>query len=75
MTQTARVYGGSLYELAVEENLVETIGEQMEEIRRLFWENPDYMKLLWNCPFPGGKNFSGRSVLWYTGGKIFGEFY
>ena len=46
MTQTARVYGGSLYELAVEENLVETIGEQMEEIRRLFWENPDYMKLL-----------------------------
>ena len=34
MTQTARVYGGSLYELAVEEKLVETIGEQMEEIRQ-----------------------------------------
>lgn len=46
MTQTARVYGGSLYELAVEEQLVESIGSQMEEIRQIFWENPDYMKLL-----------------------------
>lgn len=52
MTQTARVYGGSLYELAVEEKLVETIGEQMEEIRRLFWENPDYMKLLCEPSIP-----------------------
>ncbi len=30
MTQTARVYGGSLYELAVEEQLVESIGSQMD---------------------------------------------
>ena len=52
MTQTARMYGGSLYELAVEEKLVETIGEQMEEIRRLFWENPDYMKLLCEPSIP-----------------------
>ena len=52
MTQTARVYGGSLYELAVEEKLVETIGEQMEEIRRLFWEIPDYMKLLCEPSIP-----------------------
>lgn len=52
MTQTARVYGGSLYELAAEEQLVETIGEQMDEIRKLFWENPDYMKLLCEPSIP-----------------------
>ena len=46
MTQTARMYGGSLYELAVEEQLVEAIGGQMEEIRQIFHENADYMKLL-----------------------------
>ena len=46
MTQTARTYGGSLYELAVEEQLVEAIGGQMEEIRQIFHENADYMKLL-----------------------------
>ncbi|MFQ6865338.1 ATP synthase F1 subunit delta [Blautia sp.] len=52
MTQTARVYGGSLYELAVEEQLVESIGSQMEEIRQIFWENPDYMKLLCEPSIP-----------------------
>ena len=46
MTQTARVYGGSLYDLAAEEQLTEAIMEQMSEIRQLFRENPDYMKLL-----------------------------
>lgn len=46
MTQVARLYGGSLYELALEEKLTDAIKEQMLEIRRLFWENPDYPKLL-----------------------------
>ena len=46
MTQTARVYGGSLYDLAAEEQLTVAIMEQMSEIRQLFRENPDYMKLL-----------------------------
>ncbi|MDO4339150.1 MAG: ATP synthase F1 subunit delta [Eubacteriales bacterium] len=46
MTQTARLYGGSLYDLAAEEKLTETIMEQMMEIRQLFRENPDYLKLL-----------------------------
>lgn len=36
MTQTARVYGGSLYDLAAEEQLTEQIHEQMKEIRRIF---------------------------------------
>lgn len=46
MTQTARLYGGSLYDLAVEEKLADTILEQMQEIRDVFRENPDYVKLL-----------------------------
>ncbi|MDO4521721.1 MAG: ATP synthase F1 subunit delta [Eubacteriales bacterium] len=46
MTQTARLYGGSLYELAAEEQLTDIIMEQMKEIRQLFRENPDYMRLL-----------------------------
>lgn len=46
MTQTARLYGGSLYELAAGEMLTDTILEQMDAIRQLFRENPDYVRLL-----------------------------
>ena len=46
MTQTARLYGGSLYDLAAEEQLTGTIREQMEEIRQILRENPDYQKLM-----------------------------
>ncbi len=46
MTQTARVYGGSLYELAAEETLTEPIREQMILVRDLFTQNPDYLALL-----------------------------
>ena len=46
MTQTARVYGGSLYDLAAEEQLTGAIMEQMKEVRNIFRENPDYLKLL-----------------------------
>lgn len=46
MTQTARLYGGSLYELAAEEKLTDTMMEQMLEIRKIFRENPDYIRLL-----------------------------
>ena len=46
MTQTARLYGGSLYDLAAEERLTDVIYEQAKEIRKLFGENPDYVKLL-----------------------------
>ena len=45
MTQTARLYGGSLYDLAAEEKLDGRIMEQMYEIRQIFWENPEYVKL------------------------------
>lgn len=46
MTQTARLYGGSLYDLAAEEQLTEVIREQMQQLRELFMENPDYLRLL-----------------------------
>lgn len=46
MTQTARIYGGSLYDLAAEEQLAEVILEQMQQIRKIFGENPEYLHLL-----------------------------
>lgn len=52
MTQTARLYGGSMYELAAEEQLTDTVMEQMNEIRQLFRENPDYMRLLGEPSIP-----------------------
>ena len=46
MTETARIYGGSLYDLAAEENLTSEILGQMEQIRTLLRENPEYERLL-----------------------------
>lgn len=55
MTQTARLYGSSLYELAAEEQLTDILMEQMEEVRQLFRENPEYVKLLGEPSIPGEK--------------------
>ena len=46
MTEYARVYGGSLYDLASEEKLTDAILEQMQEVKAIFRENPEYLKLL-----------------------------
>lgn len=46
MTEYARVYGGSLYELAAEEKLSDAYMEEMLQIKELFRENPEYIKLL-----------------------------
>lgn len=46
MTEYARAYGGSLYDLAAEEQLTDVIKDQMQEIKVLLRENPDYIKLL-----------------------------
>ena len=46
MTDTARIYGGRLYDLAAEENLTSEILGQMEQIRTLLRENPEYERLL-----------------------------
>ncbi len=52
MTQAAKVYGGSLYDLAAEEKLDGLIMEQMNEIRQIFRENPGYLKLLGEPAIP-----------------------
>lgn len=46
MIDTAGIYGKSLYDLAAEENLTEEILPQMEAVKGLFDENPDYIRLL-----------------------------
>ena len=52
MTATARLYGGSLYELAAEEGLSDVLMQQIGEVRKLFQENPDYVKLLMEPSIP-----------------------
>ncbi len=46
MTEYARVYGGSLYDLAVEEKLTHAIKDEMLVIKGIFRENPEYIRLL-----------------------------
>ena len=43
MTQAARIYGESMYALALEEGLTGEILEEMKVIRTLFPENPDLL--------------------------------
>lgn len=52
MTQTAKVYGGSLYDLAAEEKLDGQIMEQMNEIKQIFREYPTYVRLLGEPSIP-----------------------
>ncbi|MBR4725955.1 MAG: ATP synthase F1 subunit delta [Lachnospiraceae bacterium] len=46
MTERAGIYGGSLYDLAAEENLTETIKDQLIGLKAIFRENPEYLRLL-----------------------------
>lgn len=46
MTETARKYGGSLYELASEEGKTDEVLAQLDEVLTLMKENPSYEKLL-----------------------------
>lgn len=46
MMKAADIYGSSLYELAVSENAAEEICGEAEQVRKLFAENPDYVRLL-----------------------------
>lgn len=41
-----KTYGQALFELGLEENKIETYAQQIADIRSLFEENPDLMKLL-----------------------------
>ena len=46
MTEIARMYGGSLYDLAAEEGLEARILGELDEAVALFKANPDYLHLL-----------------------------
>lgn len=46
MTETAKKYGGSLYELAAEENQTDAVLDQLKMVLDLFRENPDYLRLM-----------------------------
>lgn len=46
MTETARVYGESLYELALEEQLTEDILAELDCAADIFRNDPQYVKLL-----------------------------
>lgn len=55
MTRTARLYGGSLYDLAAEEKVSDVILEEMEEVRKIFREMPEYLHLLGDPSIPKGE--------------------
>ncbi len=46
MTKAGDLYGQSLYDLALSENLTDVILEQMEAVGAILKENPDYVTLL-----------------------------
>ena len=46
MTETARMYGGSLYDLAAEDGLETRILGELEQAAQLLKANPDYLRLL-----------------------------
>ena len=76
MTETARVYGGSLYELAQEEHLEEEI---------LFRDEGDPSSVPGksgvSAPFIGAFDSAKRADradrrgIWQPGGTVFGQFY
>lgn len=46
MTETAKMYGGSLYDLAAAEGLEDALLADVEAAAGIFAENPDYLHLL-----------------------------
>ena len=46
MMDTGRLYGDSLYDLAAEEKLTETLMGQVEMVAEVLKENPEYLTLL-----------------------------
>ena len=58
MTDTGTLYGRSLYDLAVSENLSDQIMEEMSAVQGLFEENPDYIRLLIEPSIPKKERLS-----------------
>ena len=53
MTTAWGLYGQSLYDLAAEEKADDQIMEELEAVRGIFRENPDYITLLCEPSIPG----------------------
>ncbi len=58
MSKAGDLYGQSLYDLAAEENLSEKILGEMEQVRGIFRENPDYIALLSEPSVPKNERLS-----------------
>ncbi len=58
MTKAGDLYGQSLYDLALSENLTDEILEQMEAVNGIFKENPDYIALLSEPSIPKKERLS-----------------
>lgn len=52
MTNTGSLYGKSLYDLAVSEDLSDQVMKEMEAVQNLFAEYPDYVRLLLEPSIP-----------------------
>ena len=46
MTETAKMYGGSLYDLAAEEGLETRVLDELDEAAKLIRDDPEYLRLL-----------------------------
>jgi ATP synthase F1 delta subunit len=58
MSKAGDLYGQSLYDLAAEENLTEKILGEMESVKGILKENPDYITLLSEPSVPKNERLS-----------------
>ena len=58
MSKAGDLYGQSLYDLAAEENLTEKILGEMEQVKGILKENPDYITLLSEPSVPKNERLS-----------------
>ena len=52
MTEFGREYGDGLYALCAEEKITEPVLSQLDELKTLFRQNPDFIRLLSNMSLP-----------------------
>lgn len=52
MTKLEQVYGGALYELALDEGLSQAVGRELTQVTALFDGNPDYWRFLSTLSIP-----------------------
>ena len=58
MNQSSALYGKSFYDLAKEEKITKEVLEEMELVKALFQENPDYIRLLLEPSIPKKERLS-----------------